>query len=309
MSQPMEKDLYAILGLKRGASDDAIRQAYRKLAKEYHPDRNPNNKQAEEKFKKVSAAFAILGNPERRKRYDAGEIDEKGQERSRAYAGGDFGGYRYSTEGYGDYSDLFGDVFGDVFGRAAGRTRSGRFSMRGMDFRYTLDIDFLEAVNGMKKRIRLPEGDELDVVVPAGVKTGDVLRLRGKGEPGVGGGPPGDALIELRIRPHAFFERDGDDILLELPVTIDEAVLGAKVEAPTIHGRVTLTIPKGASSGQMLRLRGKGVQNAQTRHTGDQLVKVKIVMPSRIDAELSDFMERWRERHAYDPRARLKETL
>ncbi len=301
----MERDLYAILGLKRGASDDAIRQAYRKLAKEYHPDRNPNDKQAEEKFKKVSAAFAILGNPDKRKRYDAGEIDATGQERPHAYAGSDFGGFRYSTEGFGDYSDLFSDIFG----RPSGRSRSGRFSMRGMDFRYTLDIDFLEAVNGLKKRIKLPEGDELDVTVPAGVNTGDVLRLKGKGEPGVGGGPPGDALIELRIRPHAFFDRNGDDILLELPVTVDEAVLGAKVEVPTIDGRVTLSIPKGASSGQMLRLRGKGVRNAQTRHTGDQLVKVKIVMPPHIDAELAEFMEGWRERHAYDPRARLKLAL
>ncbi len=296
----MTQDLYAILGLKRGASDDDIRQAYRKLAKQYHPDRNPGDKRAEEMFKKISGAFAILGNPEKRKRYDAGEIDASGNERAAGYYYRDYSGPpRGGSDPFGDYSDLFGDLFG--------RGTGGRFSMRGMDFRYTLEIDFLEAAKGLKKRIRLPEGDELDVSVPAGVDTGHILKLRGKGEPGVGGGPPGDALIELRIRPHPVFERQGDDILMELPVTIDEAVLGAKVEVPTIDGRVTLSIPKGASSGQVLRLRGKGIKNAQTKATGDQLVKVKIVMPSMIDPELEAFMARWRESHAYDPRAKLRE--
>jgi DnaJ-class molecular chaperone len=299
----MNSDLYAALGLKHSASEDEIRQAYRKLAKQYHPDRNPGDKAAEEKFKKVSSAFAILGNPDKRKRYDAGEIDAAGHERPGAYYQ-DMGGMR--GRGAHDYAD-FGDIFSEIFGRS--RDARGQFQMRGMDFRYTLEIDFLEAVNGVKKRVKLPEGDELDVGVPAGVDTGDVLRLKAKGEPGVGGGAAGDALIELRVRSHAFFERQGDDILLELPVTIDEAVLGGKVEVPTIEGRVTLSIPKGASGGQILRLRGKGVNNSRTRTQGDQLVKLKVVLPSTIDANLAAFMEQWQKVNAYDPRAKLKETL
>ncbi|MDX2264857.1 MAG: DnaJ C-terminal domain-containing protein [Hyphomicrobiales bacterium] len=292
----MDKDLYAILGLKRGASDDAIRQAYRKLAKQHHPDRNPGDKAAEEKFKRISAAFAILGSPEKRKRYDAGEIDEAGHERP-AYSSG----YGYGdAPPFGDYGDIFSDVFG-----ARGRGGSGRFQMRGMDFRYTLEVDFLEAVNGLKKRVKLPEGDELDVAVPAGVDSGHVLRLKNKGEPGVGGGAAGDALIELKVRPHPYFERQGDDILLDLPITIYEAALGAKVAVPTITGRVTLSVPKGATSGQTLRLRGKGVVNPQTKTTGDQLVKLKVAMPPQIDDELAAFLQEWGAAHPYGPRTRL----
>src|SRR5262249_40409784 len=155
----------------------------------------------------------------------------------------------------------FGDIFGDMFGRTG---TGGGFNMRGMDYRYHLEIDFLEAVNGIKKRVLLPEGETLDINVPSGVIQGQVLRLKGKGGPGVGRGQAGDALIELKIRTHPYFEREGDDIILDLPITIDEAILGGKVEAPTIDGRVALTIPKGASSGQLLRLRGKGVKNAQS---------------------------------------------
>ncbi len=293
----MDKDLYAILNIKRGATDDEIRQAYRKLAKKHHPDKNPGDKAAEEKFKRISAAFAILGSPEKRKRYDVGEIDEAGHERP-----------AYSTSGgYGDAGPFadYGDIFGDVFGRARGG--GGRFQMRGMDFRYTLEVDFLEAVNGLKKRVKLPEGDELDVTVPAGVDSGYALRLKGKGEPGVGGGPAGDALIELKVRPHPYFERQADDILLDLPITIYEAVLGAKVQVPTINGRVALSIPKGATTGQTLRLRGKGVQNAQSKTTGDQLVKLRIAMPPKVDDELIKFMETWQSANEYDPRSKLRE--
>ncbi|MDZ4789852.1 MAG: J domain-containing protein [Hyphomicrobiales bacterium] len=296
----MDKDLYTILGLKRAASDDEIRQAYRKLAKQHHPDKNPGDKAAEEKFKKISAAFAILGSPEKRKRYDAGEIDETGQARQ-AYADPGYGG------GSGPYED-YADIFGEVFGRTRGGAGGGRFQMRGMDFRYTLEVDFLEAVNGLKKRVKLPEGDELDVTVPAGVDTGYTLRLKGKGEPGVGGGPVGDALIELKVRLHPYFERQGDDIHLELPVTLYEAVLGAKVEAPTITGRVTLTIPKGATTGQTLRLRGKGAPNLQTKIAGDQLVKLKIAMPMKVDDALAEFLEQWRDGNEYDPRTKLRDA-
>jgi DnaJ-class molecular chaperone len=297
----MDQELYRTLGVGRTATHDEIRGAYRKLAKEYHPDRNPGNTAAEEKFKRISAAFDILGDPEKRKKYDSGEIDAGGRETQGGFYGDGRSGRYRTSDNFGD----FGDIFGDVFGRSSG----GGFNMRGMDYRYHLEIDFLEAVNGVKKRVLLPEGETLDINVPSGVVQGQVLRLKGKGGPGVGRGQPGDALIELKIRTHGFFEREGDDIILDLPITIDEAILGGKVEAPTIDGRVSLTIPKGASSGQLLRLRGKGVKNAQSGNTGDQLVKLRIVLPSAPDAQLTEFMEKWRAAHAYDPRAALKETI
>lgn len=299
----MTEDLYQILNVKRSASHDEIRGAYRKLAKEFHPDRNPGNAAAEETFKRVSAAFDILGDPDKRKRYDAGEIDASGREAAYSDAGA---GQRYRpADNFGD----FGDIFGDFFGRTGSGGPGGGFNMRGMDYRYHLEIEFLEAVNGVKKRVLLPEGETLDINVPSGVVQGQVLRLKGKGGPGVGRGQAGDALIELKIRTHPFFDREGDDIVLDLPIAVYEAVLGAKVEAPTIAGRVAITVPKGASSGQVLRLRGKGVRNAQTGNTGDQLVKLRIVLPQRVDRELFDFMENWSEAHSYDPRAKLKEAI
>lgn len=299
----MNQDIYQILNVKRTASHDEIRGAYRKLAKEFHPDRNPGNAAAEETFKRISAAFDILGDPDKRKRYDAGEIDASGRERVHSDAGT---GQRYRpADNFGD----FGDIFGDFFGRTGAGAPGGGFNMRGMDYRYHLEIEFLEAVNGVKKRVLLPEGETLDINVPSGVVQGQVLRLKAKGGPGVGRGQAGDALIELKIRTHPFFDREGDDIVLDLPIAVYEAVLGAKVEAPTIDGRVAITVPKGASSGQVLRLRGKGVRNAQTGNTGDQLVKLRIVLPQRVDRELFDFMENWSEAHSYDPRAKLKETI
>jgi DnaJ-class molecular chaperone len=167
--------------------------------------------------------------------------------------------------------------------------------------RYTLEIDFTEAVQGAKKRVTMPEGGVLDLTVPEGVTDGQVLRMRGRGQPGMGEGEPGDALVEVRVRPHRDFKRDGDDITLEIPITIDEAVLGAKVEVPTVSGRVQLTIPKGTSSGQVFRLKGKGVRNLTTGATGDELVTVRIVLPETIDDSLSYFLTEWRQKHRYDP--------
>src|SRR5690606_31447368 len=176
------------------------------------------------------------------------------------------------------------------------------FAMRGRDVRYTLDVDFLEAVQGAKKRVTLPDNGVLDLAVPEGVTDGQVLRLRGRGEAGVAGGEAGDALVEIRVRPHREFRREGDDMLIELPITVDEAVLGGKVEVPTVGGRVQLTVPKGTSSGQVLQLKGKGVRNATTGATGDELVTVRIVLPETIDDSLSYFLSEWRQKHRYDPR-------
>jgi DnaJ-class molecular chaperone len=308
----MADDPYSVLGVAKTAKQEDITKAYRKLAKKLHPDLNPGDKAAEEKFKQITAAYDIIGDEEKRGRYDRGEIDASGQERPqqryyREYAGGEEGARYRSTAGYEDigaFSDLFGDLFGErggMRGAAGGR----RFSMRGQDAQYRLDVGFLDAVNGTKTRITLPDGGTLDVTIPPGVTDGQVLRLKGKGNPGMGEGEPGDALIEIAVRPHPVFKREGDDIVVEVPITFDEAVLGGKVEVPTVTGRVSVTVPPGANNGQTLRLKGRGVKRGNK--AGDQLVKLSVVMPERIDDELKSFAEKWRESHRYDPRGKLKE--
>jgi DnaJ-class molecular chaperone len=297
----MADDPYDILGVPRSATDDQIRKAYLKLVKELHPDVNPS-KVAEERFKKVTAAHDIIGDPERRRQYDTGEIDASGEPRRPTWRPQGAGAGAGARGRGGPIFEDFGDMFSDIFSTAGRGGQRGGFAMRGRDVRYTLDVDFLEAVQGAKKRVTLPDNGVLDLTVPEGVTDGQVLRLRGRGEPGVAGGEAGDALIEIRVRPHREFRREGDDLLIEVPITIDEAVLGGKVEVPTVGGRVQLTIPKGTSSGQVLRLKGKGVRNATTGATGDELVTVKIVLPETIDDSLSYFLSEWRQKHRYDPR-------
>jgi DnaJ-class molecular chaperone len=301
----MSDDPYAALGVAKSATQDEIRKAYKKIAKESHPDLNPGDAKAAARFKAAAAAHDLLKDPEKRGRFDRGEIDASGQERPerkfyREYAEGPEATYhtRRGYEDFGDMSDVFADLFGDRMrgARAGGQT----IQMRGPDRHYTLEVGFLEAAQGGTRRITLPDGQVLDVKIPAGLADGQTLRLRGKGGEGIGGGPPGDALVTVGVAPHHFFRREGDDILVELPVTIDEAVLGGKVEVPTVDGRVALTVPKGASSGQVLRIRGRGVKRDGGR--GDQLVTLKVVTPPQVDAELEAFLRRWREGHAYDPR-------
>lgn len=299
----MADDPYAILGVPRDASDEDIRRAFRRLAKEFHPDVNPGNIGAAERFKKVTAAYDIVGDAEKRGQYDRGEIDASGEPRrtySRSYAGAGARG----RAGAGPVPDDFGlgDIFSDIFAGRGSRGGPRSFSLRGHDLRYTLEIDFLEAVTGTKKRVTLPEGGVLDLSVPEGVTDGQVLRLRGKGGPGTAGAEAGDALVEIKVRSHPLFKRVGDDIVLEWPIAIDEAILGGRIEVPTVTGRVQLTIPKGTSSGQVFRLKGKGVYNVTAGHTGDELVSVRIVMPDVIDDSLSYFFSEWRQKHKYDPR-------
>src|SRR5207248_3969519 len=300
---------YEVLGVKPDATADEIRKAYRKLAKQFHHDLNPGKPAAEARFKAVSAAHDILSDPEKRARYDRGEIDESGAERPRySYRphaeGGQ--GWKYRTEGEMDVGDL-DDLF-EMFGRggpggARRGTRAGRggegFSMPGPDRHYSLTIDFVEAATGGKQRLALSPDEWLDVTVPPGIEQGQVLRLKGKGGPGFGGGPPGDALIEVLVAPHPYFRRDGDDINLELPVSLAEAVLGARVSVPTVTGPVTMTVPKGSDTGRQLRLRGKGIQK---KSPGDEIVTLKVFIGQSSDPELAAFLENWAAKHPFDPR-------
>ncbi len=302
----MADDPYLLLGVPRGAAQDEIQKAFRKLAKELHPDLNPNDKTAPDRFKKVSAAYELLSDAQKRAQFDRGEIDGAGDPR-RGYNpfGGGRGGPRPGSGAGGaggPAGDMaFGDIFSDIFGGARNRTGAAP-NLKGQDVRYTLDVDFLEAVAGAKKRVSLPEGGVLDLAVPEGVEDGQVLRLKSKGRPSPRGGEAGDALVEIKVRTHRDFKRIGDDIALDLAITIYEAVLGEKVEVPTATGRVTLNIPKGTNSGTVFRLRGKGVRNLSTGAQGDQLVTVRIVLPETIDEGLSYFLSEWRQKNAYDPR-------
>jgi DnaJ-class molecular chaperone len=299
----MSDDPYAALGLAKTATAEEIRRAYKRIARESHPDLNPGDPKAEAKFKSASRAYDFLKDEAQRARFDRGEIDASGQERPdrryyREYAEDPEAGYR-TGRGYEDL-DLSG-VFSDLFGaRARGGARAEGFSMRGQDLHFTLEIGFLDAIYGAQKRIALPGGGPLEVRIPQGVTDGQVLRLRGKGSPGLGQGAPGDALVTITVAAHPVFRRDGDDIEIDLPITFDEAVLGGKVETPTIDGPVSLTIPKGASSGQVLRLKGRGVKRGETR--GVQRVRLKIVSPPEIDPALETFFSTWRQTHGYDPR-------
>jgi DnaJ-class molecular chaperone len=295
---------YEVLGVKPDASADEIRKIYRKLAKQFHPDINPGKPEAEARFKEISAAYDLLSDSDKRARYDRGEIDETGAERPprgyyRSQAEG-AQGWRYQPEGEMDLSDLE-DLFA-AFG-SAGRRRRGEagagFRARGADRHFTLTVDFVTAATGGKQRLSLAPEEWLDVTIPAGVEDGQVLRLRSKGGPGFGGGATGDALIEVHVAPHLLFRRDGDNILLELPVSLAEAVLGARVSVPTVTGPVTMTIPKGSETGRQLRLRGKGIQK---KNPGDEIVTLKVFIGHSSDPELAVFLEKWAPQHSFDPR-------
>jgi DnaJ-class molecular chaperone len=254
----LSADPYKVLGVTKDASQEDIQKAYRALAKKLHPDLNPGNKKAEEQFKEVSAAYDLVGDAEKRARFDRGEIDASGAERPprgfyRDHAGG-AGDHYASADGFADFAGA-DDIFADLFGRG-GRTN---LRMRRQNAHYRLELDFLDAVNGAKRQVTMPDGSVLDVSIPAGTRDGQILRLRGKGMPGLNGGPPGDALVEIAVRPHRIFTRKGDDIHVELPISLREAVLGGKINVPTPEGAVAMTIPRWSNTGSVLRLKGKGV--------------------------------------------------
>jgi DnaJ-class molecular chaperone len=305
----VDKDPYAILGVKREATADEIRSAYRQLAKKLHPDLNPGDKGAEEKFKEVAAAYDLLGDAEKRARFDKGEIDASGAERPRERYYRDFHAADAQEHPYGSaggFADFMEneDILADILGRGRGEGRT-RFRIRGADVHYRLPVDFLEAVNGATKRITMPEGGTLDVVIPAGTRDQQILRLRGKGGPGAGGAPSGDALVEIEVAPHKLFTRTDDDIHVELPISLPEAVLGAKLDVPTPAGSVRMTVPKGTNTGRVLRLRGKGVARKDGSR-GDEYVTLKIVLPETLDPEIEEFARRWQAGQKHDPRRGLE---
>jgi DnaJ-class molecular chaperone len=291
----LSADPYDLLGVAKTASQDDIQKAYRKLAKKLHPDLNPGNKKAEEQFKEVSAAYDILGDAEKRARFDRGEIDASGAERPhepfyREYADRSSAHPYANDAGFADLAED-DDILSQIFGRGR-RARAGNIRMRGADAHYRLALDFLGAVNGGKQQITLPDGSTLDVTIPPGTRDGQVLRLKGKGGAGVGGGGAGDALIEIEVRPHPQFTLRGDDIHLDLSVPLRDAVLGGKIRVPTPTGTVTMTLPKWSNTGAVLRLRGKGARRAGGGQ-GDELVTVKIVLPEQPDPALEKLIGQW----------------
>src|SRR3954469_3779113 len=316
------RDPYEVLGVAKAATADEIRKAYRKLAKASHPDLHPGDKAAEARFKELSVAYDLLSDADKRARFDKGEIDATGSEGprhefSRGFADGP-GGAKYGTsEIFGDEADLE-SVFADLFGGTSGRGGGGGAGVRkggggqrsvmrmpGGDMSFTLEVDLTEAASGGKKPLQLPDGRRIDVTIPAGIASGKTLRLQGMGAPGLGGGPAGDAYIEIRIRPHPVFELKDGNVHVELPVTLAEAVNGARVEGPAVGGPVTMTIPKGSNTGTTLRLRGKGMPTQDGQPAGDQYVRLKVVLPREVGGDLAEAIARWEKAHPYDPRAEL----
>jgi DnaJ-class molecular chaperone len=298
-------DPYETLGVKKDASQADIQKAYRRLAKKLHPDLNPGNKKAEEDFKNVSAAYSLLSDADQRARFDRGEIDASGAERPRQryyrdFAADDAPNPYTSDAGFADFADM-DDVLADIIGRQ-GRAN---LRMRGPDVHYHLELDFLDAVNGAKRQVTLPDGAVLEVSIPPGTQDGQVLRLRGKGRPGLGGGEAGDALVEIAVRPHPLFTRKDHDIHVELPISLREAVLGAKINVPTPTGKVTMTVPKWANTGTVLRLKGKGVPRPSGAG-GDEYVTLKVVLPHTPDPELEKFVAQWRPAEPHNPRQAME---
>jgi len=318
------RDPYEVLGVPRGASAAAIKSAYRKLAKKHHPDSNKNDPKAAERFSELNSANEIIGDEDKRKQFDRGEIDAEGKPRFQGFPGGDprgraggpggFQSHTFRTGGGGPggmggagFEDILNSMFGGAGARGGrGGSRTFEFDTGGigvdLDLNVAMSVSLEESVKGGEKRVRLPTGKELNVRIPAGVTPGQQIRLKGQGETAPGH-PPGDLLITISIAPHPFFKVDGNDLRVDLPITLYEAVLGGKVRVPTLGGAVELSIPKNTSSGRTFRLKGKGLPKAGA--TGDLLVTTKIILPDGNDSELESLMLIWRDGHPYNPRSDL----
>ena len=296
-------DLYKTLGVKRTDSDDDIRAAYRKLAKKHHPDLNQGKPEAAERFKTFSAAYDILSDKDKRGRYDRGEIDSEGRETAIGRAasaggggpwGGGGGGGEWRGHPRGDTSSGIGpDDLDTLFGQGFGGSNRGR------DIRYAVSVTFEEAANGATRRLVVHDGRELDVTIPVGVRDGQVLRLKGQGRRGLTSA--GDAVVDVQVLPHRYFRREGDDILVDLPITLHEAMLGATIEVPTVRGSVRLGIPPGSGSGSRLRLKGRGIGN------GHQYVVLQPTLPPGVEPALADFLRSWQPSKPFNPREGMDE--
>ncbi len=292
-------DPYKELGVSKGASAEEIKKAFRKLAKELHPDKNPGDKAAEERFKRVTAAFDLLGDAEKRAKFDRGEIDADGREQFRGFGGGSRGGAAGGFSGFGGSGNRggFEDIdLSDLFAGFGGRG-NGFGGGKGQDIRATLDVSLEEVIAGTTRRIQFSDGRMLDVAIPKGAADGQVVRLRGQGAPGRSA--PGDALIELRVLPHPLYRRDGANLTMDLPISVPDAVLGGKVQVPTPDGKVVMSLPKGSNSGKVLRLKGRGAYAEGRR--GDLLAKLVVTLPEEADDLLVRFAEDWRKNRPYTP--------
>jgi DnaJ-class molecular chaperone len=307
------RDPYEVLGLAKSASAAEVKSAFRKLAKKFHPDQSKESR-AKERFAEIGSAYEILGDEKKRAAFDRGEIDADGKPRApqfdgfgfgrRPGAGGDFHGFNFDVGGdpaarAGFEADILSELFG---GRMGGR---GRAPSRGEDVAVSANVPLAMAAGGGSARVALPTGKTLDVAIPAGVEDGKQIRLRGQGRPGPRNAPAGDAIVTIHYAPHPLFKVEGRDLKLDLPITLYEAVLGAKVRTPTLSGEVEIAIPPGTSSGRVLRLRGKGLPASGEASAGDLLATLRIAMPTQEDADLAALMRRWRDEKPYDPRAGL----
>ena len=320
------RDPYEVLGVPRGASAAAIKSAYRKLAKKHHPDNNKNDPKAAARFSEINSANEIVGDEDKRKQFDRGEIDAEGKPRFQGFPGGGdprgragaggFETHTFRTGGAGPgggfsgggFEDILNSMFGAAGARGARQGAGGTFEFDpgtialDLDLSVSMTVSLEEAVKGVEKRVRLPTGKELNVKIPAGVVAGQQIRLKGQGDTAPGH-RPGDLLITVNIAPHPFFKVDGSDLRLDLSITLYEAVLGGKIRVPTLGSAVELSIPKNTSSGRIFRLKGKGLP--KSAGAGDLLVTTRIMLPDGNDAELEALMQKWRDAHLYNPRSDL----
>jgi DnaJ-class molecular chaperone len=322
------RDPYEVLGVAKSASAGEVKKAFRRLAKRHHPDQNKNDPKAQAKFAEVNTAYEILGDEKKRAEFDRGEIDAEGKPRHPGFDGFP-GGFRRSGAGPGqaehfefhfgggnpfgragrtntaniDPSDFLADLFGGFAGgtQARSQTRAGA-PPRGSDVAATVEVPLPDAVKGGRVVVSLPSGKRLEVAIPAGIEEGQQIRLKGQGEPSTLGGQAGDAIVTVHIGRHPLLRVDGRDLRLDLPITLYEAVLGGRVEAPTLDGHVELTIPRHSNGGRTLRLRGKGLPAAGGKPAGDLLVGLRIVLPDAVDADIEALAERLRSDRPYDPR-------
>jgi DnaJ-class molecular chaperone len=313
------RDPYDVLGVSKTASEADIKKAFRALAKKHHPDKHAGDAEAQKKFQEIGSAYDIVGDKDKRAKFDSGEIDASGNPRgfdpgAQGFRGGPFGGggqggardfhFNWTDQG-GDQAQGFSaeDLFSDLLGGMGGRGR-GRQPRAGQDFTVSTTVSFEEAAGGGSRRVVLPNGEQLDVKIPPGIRDGQQIRLKGRGGAGRRGGPAGDVLIQIAIAPHPYLTRDGRDLRMDLPVTLQEAVLGGKVPVPTLTGTVSLSVPANSNTGSTLRLKGKGIPAHGGEAAGDLYVKLVVTLPGKADEALKKFAEGWNA--TYDPRAKFE---